>query len=62
MDETRKTDGKVRSYWLGESHAEALDLFRRRYGYRSQGGALRAILDIVAETEEEPTDADDNKV
>ena len=44
--------GKIRSYWLRERHAKALDMFRARHGYTSQGGALRAILEAVEETEQ----------
>ena len=55
MARKQKTEnplGKIRSYWLHTRHAEALDMFRRRHGHQSQGGALRAILEVVEETEQ----------
>ena len=52
MEQDRNQDGgKRHTYWLKGEHVEALGLFQRRHGHGSKGGALRAILEIVAESE-----------
>ncbi len=46
-------NGSVKSFWLGEKHIQALSVFRNRHRYSSNGAALRAILEIVLQDEEE---------
>ena len=46
--------GRVVSFYLGDLHVRALELFGRRHGHRSRAGALRAVLEVVAEAEAGP--------
>ena len=48
--------GRIRSYWVGDQHVAALMAFRRRYDHKSNSEALRAILEVVQETEKESDD------
>ncbi len=43
--------GKTRGFYLGDQHLRALDEYRLNHRHANNGAALRAILDIVAETE-----------
>ena len=43
--------GRTTTFFLGEPDRTALRAFRYRYGHKSDSQALRAILQLVAETE-----------
>ena len=52
MAKTKQMEGgRVVSFYLGDPHVRALDLFRERHGHRSRAAALRAVLEVVAEVE-----------
>jgi hypothetical protein len=59
MDNQANIEGRVKSFWLGEKHVRALQSFQQRHEHSSEGAALRAILDVVAEVEDEPEEKSD---
>jgi hypothetical protein len=57
MEAARDIEGRVKSFWLGSRHVRALRSFQERHGHPSEGAALRAVLDVVAESEKTPPEA-----
>jgi hypothetical protein len=52
MAPRRQIDGgRLRAFWLGARHWRALLAFQERHGLANHSAALRAVLDLVAETE-----------
>ena len=45
--------GKIRSYWLGAQHVAALESFQKRKHIRTKSEAVRKILDVIAQIENE---------
>lgn len=48
--------GATSAFYLGVRHRAALKLFRERHGHENNPAAMRALLDVVAESEGVPED------